>query len=87
MERNCGNRAERGGKMSRLKFSQSGEADARLKKREWKKCKPSTLKTSRSGACVAVLGLLSMGYGAYRGEITVIMEKAINICMECIGIG
>lgn len=45
------------------------------------------LKSSRRGACIAVLGLLCMGYGAYRGEVSVVLEKAINICMECIGIG
>ena len=26
-------------------------------------------------------------YGAYSGEINIIFNKAINICMECIGIG
>lgn len=26
-------------------------------------------------------------YGAYRGEIRVVLGKAIKICMECIGIG
>ncbi len=42
---------------------------------------------SPGGACVAVLGLVMMGYGIYRGEMPVVLEKAINICMECIGIG
>lgn len=45
------------------------------------------LKSSRAGVCMAAFGLLLMGYGASRGEVSVVVEKAINICMECIGIG
>ncbi|GFI31851.1 MAG: thioredoxin [Lachnospiraceae bacterium] len=47
----------------------------------------SRLHSSRTGIFVAVCGLLMAGYGIYRGEISVVLEKAINICMECIGIG
>ncbi len=39
------------------------------------------------GTVLAVLGLLSMGFGIYRGEMQVVLEKAIRICLECIGIG
>ena len=42
---------------------------------------------SPMGVCIAVLGLAMMGYGIFRGEMPVVLEKAINICMECIGIG
>ena len=42
---------------------------------------------SPGGICMAVLGLAVMGYGIYRGETPVVLEKAINICMECIGLG
>lgn len=41
----------------------------------------------RFSAGVAVLGLVMMGYGAWRGEIETVFTKAINICLECIGIG
>ncbi len=41
----------------------------------------------RTGVIAAVLGLLLMAFGIYRGEMSVVLEKAINICMECIGIG
>lgn len=45
------------------------------------------LQSPRSGICLAVLGIFLMTFGAYRGEISVVLEKAVNICMECIGIG
>lgn len=35
----------------------------------------------------AGLGLAFLCIGMARGENTVILRKAINICMECIGIG
>lgn len=45
------------------------------------------LRSSWYGIGIAVIGFLFMGYGIFRGEISVVMEKAINICTECIGIG
>jgi hypothetical protein len=36
---------------------------------------------------LAVVGLLLMAFGIFRGEMAVVFTKAINICMECIGIG
>lgn len=39
------------------------------------------------GIGIAVLGIGMMAYGIFRGEMTVVMTKAINICLECIGIG
>lgn len=42
---------------------------------------------SRRGICVAIIGFLMMGFGIYRGEMAVVLEKAIHICLECIGIG
>lgn len=40
-----------------------------------------------SGVAVAALGLTMMGFGVWRGELSVIFTKAVNICLECIGIG
>lgn len=39
------------------------------------------------GPVLAFLGILLMILGIYRGEVSVVFTKAINICMECIGIG
>ena len=39
------------------------------------------------GPALAILGILLMIFGIYRGEVDVVFTKAINICMECIGIG
>lgn len=39
------------------------------------------------GFCVVLLGLAMMGFGLYRGELAVVYKKAVNICLECIGIG
>ena len=41
----------------------------------------------RGVICLAAIGLVMMGFGIFRGEVPVVLEKAINICMECIGIG
>ncbi|MDO5539124.1 MAG: CD1871A family CXXC motif-containing protein [Eubacteriales bacterium] len=45
------------------------------------------LRSSWSGIGIAVLGIGMMAYGIYRGEMAVVLTKAINICLECIGIG
>lgn len=39
------------------------------------------------GPALAFLGILLMILGICRGEVSVVFTKAINICMECIGIG
>lgn len=31
------------------------------------------------------LGILA--YGIYRGEVSIVLNKAVNICLECIGLG
>lgn len=39
------------------------------------------------GFALSAAGILMMGYGIFRGEMAVVLTKAVNICMECIGIG
>lgn len=36
---------------------------------------------------IIALGGICMFVGAYRGELKILFAKAINICLECIGIG
>jgi hypothetical protein len=33
------------------------------------------------------LAIALCAFGIYRGEVAVVLAKAINICMECIGLG
>ena len=44
-------------------------------------------KTGWIGPCLAAAGIAMMAFGISRGEMSVVFTKAINICMECIGIG
>lgn len=36
---------------------------------------------------VIAIGILFICVGVYRNEIEVVLRKAVNICLECIGIG
>ena len=40
-----------------------------------------------TGAAAAALGVGMMVFGIYRGEMALVLAKAIRICLECIGIG
>lgn len=47
----------------------------------------SFLRKNRSAAAVLLIGLLFVTVGVWRGEVEVVFRKAVNICMECIGLG
>lgn len=32
-------------------------------------------------------GLASLGFGLWRGEAAAVLQKAVKVCLECIGIG
>ncbi|MDS0528035.1 CD1871A family CXXC motif-containing protein [Clostridium sp. SHJSY1] len=34
-----------------------------------------------------ILATIFLIYGSWRGEISVVLNKATNICLECIGLG
>ncbi len=36
---------------------------------------------------IIVIGIAFLCFGIYRGETMVVLRKAVNICLECIGIG
>lgn len=45
------------------------------------------MKTRWFSILAMILGVGFMAFGAYRGEMAIVLEKAIHICLECIGIG
>ncbi len=40
-----------------------------------------------AGIITALLGIVFMFFGIYRGEADMVLAKAIRVCLECIGIG
>lgn len=47
----------------------------------------SRLKAYAPALALLVLGAVFLAVGVWRGEAEVVFRKAVNICMECIGLG
>ncbi len=45
------------------------------------------LKQRKAGVLLIFVGIGLMIFGILRGEMGIVLMKAINICLECIGIG
>ena len=45
------------------------------------------LKSRALSILLVMIGIVMMYIGVHRGEALVVMNKAIRVCMECIGIG
>ena len=49
--------------------------------------KQKILKSRLISLVLLCMGIAMMYIGVHRGEALVVMNKAIRVCMECIGIG
>ena len=45
------------------------------------------LRQNRLALALLVLGAVLTAVGVWRGEAETVFRKAVNICMECIGLG
>lgn len=47
----------------------------------------SCVKKAAAQATLLVVGIAMLCFGAWRGEAETVLSKAINVCLECVGIG
>ena len=36
---------------------------------------------------ILVVAVMMIIYGIYRGEVSIVLNTAVNVCLECIGLG
>ena len=47
----------------------------------------SFLRRNRAALLLCLTAALLIAIGVWRGEAEIVLRKAVNICMECIGLG
>ncbi len=45
------------------------------------------IKKNKAALLLLTVGAASLAIGVWRGEVETVFRKAVNICMECIGLG
>lgn len=45
------------------------------------------LRDNKKAFFLMAAGVIFIAIGAYRGEILIVLHKAVIVCLECIGIG
>lgn len=45
------------------------------------------MKKRKATYALLAMSLIFIGFGIYRREVDTVFMKAINLCLECIGIG
>ncbi len=47
----------------------------------------SFIKKNKAALLLLATGVAFLAIGVWRGEVETVFRKAVNICMECIGLG
>lgn len=45
------------------------------------------MRTRKVTVCVLLASFLLIGIGVYQDEVATVLNKGINLCLECVGIG